>query len=162
MCSIFTDLKRAWRLTTLIRSTELTDEVALQLENVDSIYIEECRGIRSDLIKTSEALCRDIAKARKSLTHEASTVRKSFNRQFDTSTKTAGQQFTDLEDSLSSSILKINQLLDASQKTLSSELGLKLTVLQLKLFLPAAWLRASRTSIYSSQFNWPVLMTVTN
>jgi molecular chaperone GrpE (heat shock protein) len=124
MCSIFTDLKRAWRLARLIRSTELTDEEALQLENVDSIYIEECRGIRSDLIKTSEALCRDIAKARKSLTHEASTVRKSFNRQFDTSTKTAGQQLTDLKDSLSSSILKINQLLDASQKTLSSRLGL--------------------------------------
>ena len=124
MANLITDLKRAWRLTKLIRSTELTDEEALQRENIDTIYMEECRGIRSDLIKTSGALCRDIAKARKSLTQEACTVRKSFNRQFVTSTKTAGQQFTDLEDSLTSSILKINQLLDASQKTLSTRLGL--------------------------------------
>jgi molecular chaperone GrpE (heat shock protein) len=123
MANLITDLKRAWRLTKLIRSTELTDEEALLRENIDSIYIEKYRGIRSDLVKTSEALRRDLAKARKSLTHEASTVRKSFNRQFVTSTKTAGQQFTDLEDSLSNSITEISQLLDASQKTLATRLG---------------------------------------
>jgi molecular chaperone GrpE (heat shock protein) len=123
MSNLIADLKRDWRLTKLIRSTELTGGEALQLEKVDRIYIEECRQLRSDLIKTSEALCRDIEKARKSLTYGAGTVRKSLSRKFDASNKTPGQQSTDLENSLSSSSLKISQLLDASQKTLSSRLG---------------------------------------
>jgi molecular chaperone GrpE (heat shock protein) len=123
MSNLITDLKRDWRLTKLIRSTELTGGEALQLERVDRIYIEECRQLRSDLIKTSEAFCRDIEKARKSLTYGAGTVRKSLSRKFDASNKTPGQQSTDLENSLSSSSLKISQLLDALQKTLSSRLG---------------------------------------
>lgn len=123
MSNPIADLKRDWRLTKLIRSTELTGGEALQLEKVDPIYIEESREIRSDLIKTSEPLSRDIEKARKSLTYAAGTVRKSFSRKFYFSNKTPGQQSTDLENSLSSSSLKISQLLDASQKTLSSRHG---------------------------------------
>jgi molecular chaperone GrpE (heat shock protein) len=124
MANLITDLKRAWRLTKLIRSTELTDEEALQRENIDTIYMEECRGIRSDLIKTSAALCRDLDKAQKSLTHEACTVRKSVNRQSATSTKKVGQQFSDLENSLSKSILKVSKRLDTSQKTFNEKLGI--------------------------------------
>jgi molecular chaperone GrpE (heat shock protein) len=123
MANLVTDLKRAWRLTKLIRSTKLTDEDALDLEKVDSIYMEECREIRGDLVKASEALRRDLDKARKSLTHEACTARKSLNRKFDASSKATGRQFTNLENSLSSSITKISQLLDASQKASASRLG---------------------------------------
>lgn len=101
MANLITDLKRAWRLTKLIRSTELTEEEAFQLEKVDSIYMEECRGIRASLDK----------------------ARKSLNRNVKTSRVDNDKRLLVLGDSLSNSITSISQLLDASQKTLSNRLG---------------------------------------
>lgn len=122
MPNFITDLKRAWRLTKLIRNSSLSDEDALQVEKIDSIYLEECREIRSDLIRTSEAIRRDIVKAHKSLAHEAGNVRRSFNNQSATSTKKTGKQFSDLENSLSKLKLKMSQALDTSQKTFADNL----------------------------------------
>jgi molecular chaperone GrpE (heat shock protein) len=100
--NLITDLKRAWRLTKLIRSTELTDEDALQIEKVHSIYIEGCREIRTSLDK----------------------ARKSLNRNVKTSRLDNDKRLAKFEDSLSSSITKISQLLDASQKAAASRLGI--------------------------------------
>tara|TARA_B110001469_G_C9647307_1_gene327908 strand:- start:4758 stop:5630 length:873 start_codon:yes stop_codon:yes gene_type:complete len=123
MANLITDLKRAWRLTKLMRSTDLSDEDALQRENIDTIYMEGCRGIRSDLVKTSEALCRDIEKARKSLTHEASTARKSLNRNIKTSRSDNDRQIRKLEGSLTNAVTKITELLESSHKASASRLG---------------------------------------
>lgn len=100
----------------------MSDEEALNIEKVDSVYMAECLDIRNELVKAKKSLGRDLAKARKSLNQEAITSRQSLNRNFNASTKTIGQQFTNLENSLSSSILKISQLLEASQKASASRL----------------------------------------
>ncbi|MGZ0656408.1 nucleotide exchange factor GrpE [Coraliomargarita sp. W4R72] len=85
-----------------MRTTKLTDEEALSLEKVDSIYMEECRSIKSSLDK----------------------ARKSLNRNLKTSRVDNDKRLVELGDTLSSSITGINQLLDASQKTFATRLGL--------------------------------------
>ena len=112
MLSLITDFKRAWRLAKLIRSTNLTDEEALQIEKVDSIYIKQCREIRTSL----EGECRDI---RSSL----DKARKALNRDVKTSRLDNDMRLTEFEDTVSSSITKISLLLDASQKAAASRLG---------------------------------------
>lgn len=101
MANLFTDLKRAWRLTKLIRSSELTDEEALQIEKVDSFYMDECHKIRTSLDK----------------------ARKSLNRNVKTSRVDNDKRLSELENSLTDSITGIGQLLDASQKTFATRLG---------------------------------------
>lgn len=95
------DLKRAWRLTKLIRATRVSDEDALQIEKLDTIYLNECRELKATLDK-----------ARKSLNRAATTWESSNSK-----------RLSGLEDSLVSSVTGISQLLESSQQTLSKRLS---------------------------------------
>lgn len=101
MLSVFADFKRAWRLTKLIRASEINDEEALAIEKIDTLYIKECVSIRTSLDKT----------------------RKSLNRALKSWQAANGKQLANLENALTKSVLEISQLLDASQKTLATRLG---------------------------------------
>jgi molecular chaperone GrpE (heat shock protein) len=122
MANLITDLKRAWRLTKLIRSTELTDEEALQLENVDSIYMEECREIRSSLEKANKLLVDNVKASRATLSKRLVSTGVSINRKLKASDQDNDKRLTDFENSLSKMVLKISQLLDASQKSFGARL----------------------------------------
>ncbi len=99
--SFFCDLKRAWRLTKLIRASELSDEDALQIEKVDAIYLEECRELKTKLDK----------------------ARKSLNRALKNWKTSNNKRLSEMEDSLVTSVTGISQLLESSQQTLSKRLG---------------------------------------
>lgn len=101
MVSFFTDISRALRLFKLLRSTDLSDEDALRIEKIDTIYLAECRAVNRSLEKT----------------------RKSLNRALKSWKTTNGEQLAELENSLIGSVQSISQLLDASQKALSDRLG---------------------------------------
>jgi molecular chaperone GrpE (heat shock protein) len=164
MANLITDLKRAWRLTKLIRASELSDEEALNIEKVDSVYMAECLDIRNELVQAKKSFGRDLAKARKSLNQEAITSRQSLNRNFNVSTKTIGQQFTNLENSLSSSILKISQLLEASQKASASRLDEAVTTSKTTMELvnglrEYVGKQADETRRWQEGYDWRILKT---
>lgn len=97
----FSDFKRAWRLTKLVRASGLSDEDALHIEKVDTIYLNECRAMRASMDKT----------------------RKSLNRALKLWKDTNGKKLNELEDSLSSSVVGISQLLESSQEAFSKRLS---------------------------------------
>ena len=93
--------KRAWRLTKLLNASELSDESALGIEKLDTIYLDRCRQIQKSLEKASK-----IIKGRAQAW-----------------TKDNDRKIIALEDSLTSSITEIRFLLAASQKSQASQLG---------------------------------------
>lgn len=123
MPNLFTDFKRAWRLTKLIRAGNLSDEEALQIEKIDSIYIQECRDIRSSLEKANQLLKEAVQDSKLTLSKRLNTTRISLNRKLKDSAQGNDARLSKFEDSVSSAITKASQLLAASKEAYDRRLS---------------------------------------
>jgi molecular chaperone GrpE (heat shock protein) len=101
MLGFFNDLKRSWRLVRLLRASDLSDEDALRIEKMDSLYIEKCREI-----------ARSLKKARRSVNLSLKSQRKEND-----------SRLTNLENTFSSDILGVRQSLESRQKASDSRLS---------------------------------------
>lgn len=96
-----TDFKRAWTISKLIRVSNLSDEDLLAIGKVESLYISECRAIKSSLEKTRKILNRS---------------RKRWRQDNDL-------RLSEMEETLTNSFLRVSQLMEAKQNAFSGRLS---------------------------------------